>query len=246
MGDWDMSHADDAEYDEIARGMEVYEGPLEPAPGRLDPNSGVLLALRRAILSLDDQRAGLAEVGDMEGLVYGGRDLDVIVGELSTVLRQVRVDVARIIDDAEHRRRERIREDKLAEGKEPPAWTDPDRRLGRLTREVDGFGLVTVNGGYDRKGWDSLGLLRRMLHIALDPVEVWASDGSDNTNTVIERLMEVLGDTMPLHPSLGWRVGTDWAGKPPTGLRKYGVNPDDWCERSDKDRLAAWPKEEGA
>lgn len=241
-----MSEADEAGRDEMAAEMELYAAPVERRAGGLDPSGDVLLSLRRAIVALDDQRAALAEADDMDGLLFGGRDLDVIVGELSTVLRQVRVDVARILDDDEWARRAEIREDALAAGREPPAWTDPDTRLGRITREVEGIGLVTVNGGYDRKGWDSLGLLRRMLHVALDPMEIWATDASDNTGAAIERLMEVLGDTMPLHPSLGWRVGTDWGGKPPTGLRKYGIDPDAWCDRTDKDRLAGWPKHEEA
>ncbi len=209
-----------------------------PEQVRQDP----LMALRQAIMVLDDQRAALVELGDYEGLAFGGRDLGVLVGELDTVLRQVRVDVATLVDAEERERRDEIRERAEAEGKKVPKFAEPDVRLGRVKREVEGLGLVEVNGGYDRKGWQSLALLRTMLSIALDEMPLWTSEGEDAHAQVYDRLVEVLGDTMPLHPSLQWKVGTDWEGKPPTGLRKYGINPDDWCERTDKTRLASWPR----
>lgn len=213
--------------------------PAPPPAIRDNP----LMALRQAIMVLDDQRAALVERGDYEGLAFGGRDLGVLVGELDTVLRQVRVDVAELLDAEERDRRDEIRERAEAEGKRVPRFAQPDVRLGRVKREVEGLGLVEVNGGYDRKGWQSLALLRHMLGVALDDMPIFdAETGEDAHEAVYARLMEVLGDTMPLHPSLQWKVGTDWEGKPPTGLRKYGVNPDEWCERTDKTRLASWPR----
>lgn len=216
-----------------------------PGPHAAPPaiRDNPLMALRQAIMVLDDQRAALAEAGDYEGLAFGGRDLGVLVGELDTVLRQVRVDVAGLLDDVERERRTEIRERAEADGKKVPKFAEEDARLGKVKREVDGLGLVEVNGGYDRKGWQSLDLLRKMLGIALDEMPlVNPETGEDAHAQVYDRLVEVLGDTMPLHPSLQWKVGTDWEGKPPTGLRKYGINPDDWCERTDKLRLASWPR----
>ena len=212
--------------------------PAPPPAIRDNP----LMALRQAIMVLDDQRAALAEAGDYEGLAFGGRDLGVLVGELDTVLRQVRVDVAELLDDVERERRTEIRERALDDGKKVPKFAEEDARLGKVKREVDGLRLVEVNGGYDRKGWQSLDLLRKMLGIALDDMALWTSEGEDAHAAVYDRLVEVLGDTMPLHPSLQWKVGTDWEGKPPTGLRKYGINPDEWCDRTDKLRLASWPR----
>ncbi len=116
--------------------------------------------------------------------------------------------------------------------------------------EVPGVGAVEVNGGWDRKNWESDKLLRRMLHVALDGLSIFdAETGEDARDLAIDRVFEVLNDTMPVTPSMQWRVGT-WPKtdpktgetvKPATGLKRYGIDDENWCDRTAKPRLARWP-----
>lgn len=204
-----------------------------------------LAAIRAALLRLDDERQALAEAGDFEALAMGGQDIGTIYDELGTLLRDVRLDVGRILDERERERRADERERRLEAGTPEgrlPKFLDPEVKLGPVRAEIVGVGAVEVNGGFDRKNWQSEKLLRLMLHVALDGFSIFTPDGTDARDEVIARLMEVLCDTMPVNASMQWRVGRAPKGKEPNGLKRYGIDDADFCDRTEKDRLASWPK----
>lgn len=206
--------------------------------------------IREAIAALSDQAIALHEAGDHEALAAGGQDLETVVDELSTLHRDVRLFVADLIDKRERVLRAADAERREAEGKKPIQRNDPDKALGMVRCEVPGVGAVEVNGGWDRKNWESDKLLRRMLHVALDGLSIFdAETGEDARDLAIDRVFEVLNDTMPVTPSMQWRVGT-WPKtdpktgetvKPATGLKLYGIDDENWCDRTAKPRLARWP-----
>lgn len=210
------------------------------------PRTPGLLALRGALMALDNERIALAEAGDYEQLARGGAAIDIIAGDLGAILRSTKLDIARILDTAESERRAAIRAEEYpgVDEDDPAIPYSLSPRLGPVRAEVEGVGAVDVNGGWDRKNWQSMKLLERMLHIALDPMDLWSTEGEEQHDAVIERLMDVLGEVMPLHPSLQWKVGRYAKGKPPTGMKRFQLDDEEWCDRTPKPRQASWPRQQ--
>lgn len=114
------------------------------------------------------------------------------------------------------------------------------RALPRL--EVPGLGTVEVRGGSDRKGWESERLLSLLLQKAIVDENGEVEDLSPLV--VIARVFEVLKDCLPVTESLQWRGGRADGSAP--GLRKYGLDPDEFCDVTEKPRLASIPKRQEA
>lgn len=219
--------------------IEVWGGSLP-----VGQRAPALEPIRHAIARLADEATALFEAGDYESLAAGGQDIEVVIDELSTVYRDVRLFVASIVDHREREARVRDAAERASDGRRPIKRNDPDASLGLVRTEVAGVGAVEINGGYYRTNWQSDKLLRRMLHIALDGMSIFdATTGEDARDAAIERVAGVLTDVMPIRPSMQWRVGSWPRGdQPATGLKLYGINDADWCDRTDKVRLASWPR----
>lgn len=199
---------------------------LVPTGGPPEPVQHTLAVLRSAILAWDEERLRLAEAGDYEALAWGAQGLGALTSDLRQLHEDVRRDVAEIVDDLQGN-----------------LSSDGTYYYGVNRIEVPGLGLVEVNGGWTRTKWRSTELLRYLLRDIADhsPERIVTADGEivdPAESELLARIADVLSETMPLNPSLSWRVGkTDGS----TGLRKHGVDSDDWCEKVPKVRLATVP-----
>lgn len=181
-----------------------------------------LRAIRSAMLDLDDQRLALVEAGDVDRLANGAADLKVVIGDLNTLHRNVRSDLAAMLI---HRHE--------VEGGNP-------KRRPKV--EVEGLGVVEVPSGRERKNWKSVELVRRLVTEAIVDTET-GEMRHDSVPKAVAEILKVLEDCLPLTGSLGWRVGTfDKVSEEWTGLRGHGIDPDDWSDEVEKDRLAEIPK----
>lgn len=193
--------------------------PVDFFPDSL-PLSGVA-ALRQGLMLLDDQRQALAAKGDIDSLAYGSADLAVIIGDLQTLNRSTRLDIAKLMLAAH-------------EGKR-----------GNPKHEVPGLGIIDVPGGHEWRDWESERLLRKLMTDAI------TEDGElrhfDHPSEVVDRVYEVLVACLPVTASLGWRVGKfDKATEEWTGLRGAGIDPEDYANHAEKERLAQVPKRQEA
>jgi len=219
--------------------IEVWGGMLPV--GRRAP---ALAPIQNAIAQLHAEAMALRDAGNYEALSAGGQDIEVVIDDLHTLQRDVKLYVAGIVDEVERERRVRDAADRETAGKKPIKRNDPEAPLGTVRVEIMGVGAVEVNGGWDRKNWESAKLLRRMLHVALDGLSIFdAATGEDARDIALERVFEILNETMPVTPSMQWRTGV-WPkdDKPGTGLKKFAVDDADFCDRTEKPRLARWPK----
>jgi len=188
-----------------------------------------LRALRSALLALDDQRLELEAAGDWETLANGAADLNMLLADLRTMERDTKLGVARLLDAKWE-----------AEGK---LKRYPDGRpRTRPKEEVAGLGLVEVEGGMERKGWESEKILRRLIFTAIT-----TPDGEpvpfDGPGEVAEAIYAKVAACLPLTASLSWRVGQlDKATGQWSGLRGAGIEPGDVCEEVEKDRTVKVPK----
>lgn len=197
-------------------------------------------SLREVIGTLDDQAKALRAAGDYESLSAGGQDLELVVDDLAALMRDVKVYVAEIVDEREREYRAHDAENRAAVGKAPLKRNDPDAPLGPVRVEVEGVGAVEVNGGWDRKNWESERLLRDMLRRFLASYRLIDADGTMlHPENAVERLHAFLTEIMPVTGSMQWRVGKADGSN---GLRAFGVDETDYCERTEKPRLARWPK----
>lgn len=90
------------------------------------------------------------------------------------------------------------------------------------TREVVGLGVIEMHTGAVRKGWDKEGLTQALIHVlAHELPDLINPETGEQINLVqmVERLVTMFTDAAT--PS--WKV---------TGLRKYGIDPEDYCETS--------------
>jgi hypothetical protein len=200
--------------------------PTGPLPERV---VGGLAELRAALLRLDDERQRLAEAGDYESLSWGVQDLQVLVKDLRQLTDDARRDIAKVVDE---------RQGNLS--------SDGTYYYGVNRIEVPGLGAVEVNGGWTRTKWRSVELLGRLVRDIAESSDerIVTADGeivAPADSVLLATVVEVLSETMPLNPSLSWRVGkTDGT----TGLRKHGIDSDNWCEKVPKTRLATVPSAE--
>lgn len=188
-----------------------------PAPTEIErPPSGVL-ALRQAIVALDDQRQAMTERKDVTNLAWGAADLAAVIADLQTLRRQVTADIATIV----------------AEGYEG---------RGRLKVDIPGLGRVEVPSGNERKNWQSRELLRKVVwDVVFDPET--GGYRYDTANEMVDAIIDAVERTMPVSGSTSWKVGQfDKATETWTGLRGQGIEPDDWCDVEAKPPLAVVPK----
>jgi hypothetical protein len=181
-----------------------------------------LAKIRGAFLNLDDQRLAMYADGDYAGLAHGSADLKVIIDDLATLQRDIRLNIAELL----------IAEHEAAGGS----------LKRRPKAQIEGLGEVEVPGGKERKGWQSKELLNYLLMEAIvDPDSGEMIEGT--AAEIIAAILPVLHDCLPLTASLGWKVGSKDAttGKW-SGLRGHNIDPDDWSEETDKVRLADIPK----
>lgn len=181
-----------------------------------------ITTIRRGLLQMDDARQELARQGDKDGLANGVADIALLVSDLSTIGRDARLDLARIML-AGH-----------VDG-------DGEPLRGNPKHEVEGLGVVDVPGGSEWKGWESERLLRDLMVDA-----ILDTDGMllpfDHPSDVVTTIFDVLVACLPVTASLQWRVGTrDKATGIWSGLRGAGIDPEDYAERVEKDRLAKVP-----
>lgn len=198
--------------------------PSRPAAIARSP----LTAIREAIGDLDKQRALLEAEGDYESLARGSQDVATLVHDLSTLERESRYSIARVLDAQWE-----------AEGK-LERYESGDRKGQVRTRpkaEIEGVGLVEVMGGSERTQWQSEALLRRLLD------EAGVNEDGERIPLTADRVFEVLRDCLPLTGSLSWRVGQlDRATDSWSGLRGHNVDPSEWCEEVEKPRIAKVPR----
>lgn len=86
------------------------------------------------------------------------------------------------------------------------------------TETVDGLGTLERRRGTDRKAWDSVDLLHRIVRQAVDP------EGTGELRAdpqVLEDILDAIEACVPITGSLGWRV---------TALKARGFDPDEYCE----------------
>ena len=89
----------------------------------------------------------------------------------------------------------------------------PDKQV-----EIPGVGVIERRKGTDRRKWQSEDLLRTLIRDEIDP------DGTGelpDAGTVLQSVMTVVTECVPITGSLGWRV---------TKLRERGIDPDEWAE----------------
>lgn len=203
---------------------------LVPAGGPPERVNTGLEELRRAILSWDDQRQALAADGDYEGLAWGAQGLKALLDDLRQLHEDVRLDIGRIVDD---------------EFAKPRQVRDDGTITGPTKVEVPGLGLIQVNGGWTRKGWESERLIRKLLRDVAErcPERIVTPEGeviSPDLSQLLEDIYQMLTTCCSLTASHPWRVGQR-KGEEVTGLLAYGVKDEDWCERVGKPRLASVP-----
>lgn len=215
--------------------VEVWGGRLPV--GRRAP---ALAAIQQAIGRMHAEAGELRLAGDYESLSMGGQDLEAVIDDLHTLHRDVKLYVAEIVDAHERAARARDAEARAEAGKKPLAKNDPDRSLGSVRVEVEGVGAVEVNGGWDRKNWQSEKLLREILRRFFASYRLLDADGTviDNDEAA-DALHAWLVEVMPVTPSMQWRVGKADGSN---GLRAFQINDEDYCDRTEKPRLARWPK----
>lgn len=192
----------------------------------LEVRSEALRRFQAAVLALEDEVEALTAAGDYETLATGGQDLQVIAADMRDLMERVRRNIARIVDE-----------------KQGQLSSDGTYYYGINRVEVPGVGVVEVNGGWTRKNWASADLLRHLLATVLaDTGEMIVTAEGEVVDpaesATVAAIITVIRDTMPLTSSLSWKVGTDET----KGLKKYGVDDRDWCERVPKVRLATIPK----
>lgn len=209
--------------EEVVDGEVVEPGTgLEPVATEAVQRQSVGLAdLRASLTYLDDVRADLKLARDVDNLAHGAADVALIIGDLRALERQTKADIAEIMLE------------------------DHGTARGNPKRTVEGLGIIDVPGGNERKNWDSERLLRKiMLEAIIDENgEIMPGSPAELTDVLFKALVEVL----PITPSLGWRVGSfDKATQQLTGLKGRGVDPDEWCENTPKQRLAAIPKKDAS
>lgn len=217
-------------------------GAIERWGGRLPVGRRVpaVQALREVVGNLDDQAKALRAAGDYESLAAGGQDLELVVDDLAALMRDVKVYIAEVVDERERAHRAADAERRASEGKAPLKRNDPDATLGPVRVEIEGVGAVEVNGGWDRKNWQSERLLRDVLRMFLGSYRVLTDAGEVlDTDDAVERLHALLVEVMPVTGSMQWRVGKADGSN---GLRRLGVADVDYCDRTEKPRLARWPK----
>ena len=221
-------------------------GALELWGGRLPvgQRTPATQPIRQAIATLHDQALALRSARDYESLAAGGQDLETVNDDLATLIRDVKLYVAEIVDEMEREARAHDAEMREAAGKNPLKRNDPDASLGPVRVEVEGVGAVEVNGGWDRKNWQSERLLREMLSRFLaNWVVVDRSGEVIPPDRVVDDLATFLIEIMPVTGSMQWRVGKADGSN---GLRAFGVDETDYCERTEKPRLARWPRRQEA
>lgn len=183
------------------------------------PNRDLILSLRHLFVQMDDRRAELAEVGDVENLAIGAADVDLLAGELSAIKRQAQSDIAKIL---------------AARG---------ERKV-----EVEGLGVVEVKGGMDRKNWKSREVLREVIFRALVDPETgeWHNPDADAID-IAKAIEEAVANCIGMTGSTSWKVG-EWDAKTERykgGLRSVGIDPEDYCDEVPKPALATIPKRKG-
>lgn len=196
----------------------------------LAARTDTLRALQAVLLDLDNQRQDLAEKGDYESLAAGGQDLEVITKDLRDILDQTRKDLAKILDE---------RQGQLS--------SDGTYYFGINRQEVPGVGMVEVNGGWTRTKWRSEELLRHLVNqvVEASTERIVTEDGEvidPGESELLYDIIKVVKETMPLSPSLSWKVGLEKKDGTLSGLKAHGVKDTDWCERNPKVRLATIPK----
>lgn len=201
---------------------------LRPS-AEIEVRSETLRALQAVLLGMDEQRRELAEAGDYETLSAGAQDLAVITKDITDLLRDTRRDIADIVDKMQGN-----------------LSSDESYYYGVNRIEVPGVGVVEVNGGWTRTKWRSEALLHHLVTQAIEGCEevIVNADGEPvviRDSCVVTSIMEVVKDTMPLTASLSWKVGQEKKGGEVTGLKRHGVDDEDWCERTPKERLATVP-----
>lgn len=213
-------------------GTELERSGGLPVPKAMDG----LALLRRAILDLDDQRRALVEADDIDNLALGGQQVQTLGDDLATLLRDVRTDLAAMVD-------RRAEERRLADAEAKGVDILAPKVSGVRRWTVEGVGVIEANGGFTRTKWRSVELLDRLLHVALDAVPMFDPEtGEDCHQAVYDRLHEVLDECLPLSASLSWRVGQTFKDRPATGLKRFGIDDANWCEREEKVRMATIPK----
>lgn len=189
----------------------------------LEIRDHTLRSLRAVLLQLDERRQELVEEDNVEDLAAGVQDLQTILFDIRAIEYQTRIDLAEMID----------------------------RRAGRHTSvnrlEVDGVGALEVKGGWTRKGWRSNDLLRNLIAKALEEVDERIVDGMGEIREVedsesLDAIMEALTTCLPITASLSWRTGQEKKDGTLTGLKAYGFDDEDYCERIEQPRLATVPK----
>lgn len=198
----------------MTEALDTQASDLVPAP---PPPPSAIGLLRAAVLAMDDQRAGMVKRGDTTALAWGGAQVALVAGDLADLLRQVRSDLAVLVEND-------------YEGK------------GKAKLDIEGLGRVEIDGGWERKNWESAKLLRLLLLKAIvDPETGELTEAPPSV--IVSRIFEVLNDCLPITGSLNWRTGSyDRATESFTGLKKYGVDDEDFCDRIDKPKLARIPK----
>lgn len=179
-------------------------------------------AIRRALVDLDARRAELAAARDVDGLAFGVAGLAELIGDLGVIQRSARLDIAGVLIEEE---------------------TDPKARPKRY---VEGLGIVEVPGGMERKNWESKRLLRRLVMDLVVDSATGEQVPYDSTLEFAEAVLAMLEEVLPLGGWLSWKVGSyDRAKRIYSGLRGRGIDPAEWCDEGEKERIAQVPKRRG-
>jgi hypothetical protein len=190
---------------------------IEPVTAGLDhqpQNIDVIAGVRQLIMAMDDRRAELAEAGDVDNLAHGAADVDLLIGEFSVVKRQAQADIAKVMAEADERK-----------------------------REVPGLGVVEVKGGFDRKNWESGKVLHRVIMEAIVDKETGEIHSFDSPTAFATAVENNIRACLGMTGSTAWKVGERKPdGTYKGGLRSLDIDPTDYCDEIERPQLAIIPK----
>ncbi len=180
--------------------------PLPDHAAHADTTPGMVDLIDAAITAADRQRAELAEAGDLDALAHGLHAAREIAGRLRILIDLIDADVSTL-----NRNR-------------------PDTEQGATI--IDGLGALETKRRSTRQVWESERLFGVLIDRITDKAVVDMNTGEmvgdpTTANTIASLLREYLAPALPITPSMGWRIG---------GLKKAGIDPEDWRERE----LGTW------
>lgn len=212
--------------DEIIDGEIVEVGTeIEAVASEIDYRSG-LAQIRRGIAHLDDQRAAMFAAGDVDGLAWGAVNTGTVRNDLSTLQHSMRSDIARLLAFFHG----------VAGGS----------KFRNPKHFVPDLGEIKVPGGKERKNWNSKPLFQELMRHTL-----YDENGElkfDSVAEAIQAVEDMLFDCLGFTGSMSWKVG-QWDAVAKVykgGIRSRGFDPEDWCDETDRPKLADLPKKEAS